>query len=368
MLLAVAKDFYAVLGVSKDASPEDIKAAYRKMSKEWHPDKHKGEKAAETKFKEINEAYEVLGNPQKKQMYDQFGSTGGPGAGGNGNFSGFSGFDFSSFNQGGQRVDFGDLFETFFGAGGGRGRPEARNRGEDREAEVTIAFADAVAGKRISLKIRTVVECEKCSASGAEAGSKVVTCPTCGGTGQVTRSAQSFFGQIQQRTICDTCSGAGKIPEKPCSNCKGEGRVRGEREVTIDVPAGISDGQTMKVTGKGDAGARGAEPGDLYVHVRVQPDTRFDREGDDVRSTAVVSVIDAILGAELQVPTVHGAVTVSIPAGMQPGQIFRLKSKGMPVLNTSRHGDHYVRVEVEIPRKLSREEKRILEEWRQAKG
>lgn len=355
---AIAKDLYAVLGLSRNASPEDVKKAYRKMSKEWHPDKHKGEKGVEDKFKEINEAYEVLSNPQKKQMYDQFGSTGGGQAGGG---QGFGGFDFSGFGNGG--ADFGDIFENFFG-GAARGQPAARTEGADREIEITIDFTDAVTGARLPVRMQKLAGCTTCGGSGAEPGTKIVTCSTCGGAGQTVRTVNSFFGQIQQRGVCPACSGSGKVPESPCRTCKGEGRLQEPLEVEIDVPAGIDDGQTLRIRGRGDAGLRGSQSGDLYVHIRVRPDPRFKREGSDIRSQVNVPVIDAILGGSAEVETVQGATTVQVPEGMQPGQVFRIRGKGMPHLGSSRHGDHYVTINVDIPKKLGRKERKLLEEWR----
>ncbi len=355
------RDFYEILGLSRSASADDIKKAYRRLSKELHPDKHKGDKGAENTFKEVNEAYETLSNPQKKQMYDQFGTTGNgaggfrPGAGG-----GFGGFDFSGGN--GQAFDFGDLFEGFFGGGGGRQRGPAK--GADVEVAIEIEFADSVSGLSRALEFEALRACSECKGDGAAPGSKVSACSECGGTGQVTRVASSFFGQVQQRMQCPKCRGSGKVPDKACPRCDGTGRRRERAKVTVDVPAGIADGQTLRVRGEGNAGERAAAAGDLYVHVRVEPDPRFAREGDDIHSTLVVSVPDAILGAEMTVQTVQGPVTLKVPAGTQSGQMLRIKGKGMPVLQTSRHGDHFVTVTVEIPSKLSREERKLVEEWK----
>lgn len=349
-----------MLGLSRDASPEDVKKAYRKYSKEWHPDKHKGDKGAEERFKEINEAYEVLSNPQKKQMYDQFGSTGGPGGQGQG------GFDFSGFGGGG--ADFGDIFESFFGGSQRGGRQTARTEGADREIEIAIDFKDVVTGVLLPVRIQKLAACGTCEGSGAEPGSKVVTCDNCGGTGQTVRTVNSFFGQIQQRGVCSKCAGAGKVPESPCRTCKGEGRLQQAVEVSIDVPAGIDDGQTLRIRGQGDAGIRGSAAGDLYVHIRVRPDARFKRDNADIRSEVSVPVIDAILGGEKEVETVQGPTTVQVPEGMQPGQVFRIRGKGLPQLGSSRHGDHYVTVNVEIPKKLSRAERKLLEEWKAIEG
>ena len=353
----MAIDPYAVLGVSRDVGTEDIKKAYRRLSKEFHPDRHKGDKAAEEKFKEINEAYEILSNPQKKRMFDQFGSTGGPGGG-----FGQGGFDFSSFGGGG--ADFADIFESFFG---GQGRSRQPQRGEDMEAEIAVDFAETVTGAKRTLSVRRETSCQACAGSGAEPGTEMKTCEGCGGTGQVTRVAQSFFGSIQQRMVCPQCRGAGRAPEKPCKTCRGEGRHEAKDEVVIEIPPGIDDGQTLRVAGGGNAGVHGKPAGDLFLTVRVRPDDRFARDGDDVRVRLTIGVLDAILGATVPVPTPHGEVSLTIPEGTQPGQVFRVRGKGMPVLGSSKIGDEYVEVEVEVPRKLSRDERRLLEEWRQMK-
>jgi molecular chaperone DnaJ len=360
----VARDPYAVLGLSKNASPEDIKKAYRKLSKELHPDKHKGEKDAETKFKEINEAYEILSNPDKKKMFDQFGRTDN-GAGGGG--QGFGGFDFSNFQGFQQNGDLGDLFESFFGRRGGA-RPVDQNQGSNHESQVEITLADVLHGTQKTIEVRRLIACDTCHGSGAAPGSSVVQCTTCGGTGQVTRTTQSFFGAVQQRMVCDTCGGSGTVPREPCKTCRGEGRVPQRSSITVNIPAGISSGQTLHVRGQGDAGRRGAPAGDLYVHVRVAPHPRFEREGSDIHSSIAIHVLDAILGAEIPVETLHGTTTVNIAAGLQPGQVLRIKGKGVPELGSSRYGDHYVTVVVEIPKKLSREEKKILEEWKKAQS
>lgn len=355
----MAKDLYSVLGLQKGASAEDIKKAYRKMSKEWHPDKHKGEKDAEAKFKEINEAYEVLGNEEKKSQYDRFGTTGGPGGG-----QGFGGFDFSGF-AGGNAADLGDLFENFFG-GGGRARGN-QNKGVDKEIQLTIELKDVLAGIRYPLELKMFVSCDTCEGSGAEPNSQIVTCETCGGTGQVTRVAQSFFGAIQQRGVCQTCGGSGKVPKEPCTTCKGEGRLQQKKEITVEIPAGVHDGQTLRFRGYGDAGRRGESAGDLYVHVRVAEDDTYERDGDDVRSFVTIPVLTAILGGSIDVPTLHGTSVMQVPEGTQPDQMFRIKGKGLPQLGSSRHGDHFVTVKIDIPTKISRSERKILEEWKAAR-
>jgi molecular chaperone DnaJ len=352
----MAKELYSVLGVSKDASAEDIKKAYRKMSKEWHPDRHKGDKAAEEKFKEINQAYEILSDPQRKAQYDQFGSTGNQGPGG-----GFGGFDFSGFQNG---ADFGDLFENFFG---GRARQQERES-TDMEIEIAIDLVDSVVGSQKTVRLSRLIACDTCDGKGAEPGSAIVTCSVCGGTGQTVHTVNSFFGQIQQRGVCRNCKGSGKVPEKPCHTCKGDGRVQKSSDVQIEIPKGIDHGQTLRVRGEGNAGLRGEGTGDLYVHIRIRNDARFVREGSDIRSQTAVPVIDALLGGEVTIETVHGSTTVQIPEGTQPGQILRIRGKGMPVLGSSRMGDHYVELLVDIPKKLSRKERKILEEWKEAQA
>ena len=355
----MAKDYYSILGLSKDASESEIKKAYRDMSKRWHPDKHKGEKDAEEKFKEINAAYEVLGNAKRKQQYDQFGTTGdaGGGFGGGGN----GGFDFSGFQQG-DMGDLGDMFSSFFG--GGQGRAQSRNRGRDIQIRITIDFSDVVHGAKKTVSLDTFVLCKACTGSGAEGNGKMKSCTECHGTGQVTRTAQSFFGTIQQAVVCSACQGSGQVPEKPCTVCKGEGRKREKVQVTIDIPAGIHDGQTLRLQGQGDAGSHGEASGDLLVQIHVKHDPKFVRDHDDIRTDLTIPVIDAILGTETKVQTVHGDVTLKIPAGTQPGTILRIKGKGLPVLSSSRVGDHYVTIHIDIPKRLSRAERKIMEEWK----
>jgi molecular chaperone DnaJ len=355
---------YEILGVTKGASTDDIKKAYRKKSKELHPDKHPGDKQKEEDYKKINEAYEILKDPKKKQFYDQYGSTSGPGGGAGGfggGFGGAQGFDFSDLGG------FNDIFEQFFSGGGAGGRRGGRRqqRGEDLEVELTLELEDVLTETKRDLTINRLEVCKDCDGSGAEAGSEKVTCDECNGTGQVVRTSQSVFGMLQQAAICPTCRGEGEKIENPCSNCRGEGRKQTKANVTVSIPAGIHDGQTLKVGGEGNAGPRGASSGDLYVHIRVRNHSTFVRDGNDVRTTAIVPVVDAILGTEITVKTVQGDVTLKVPNGTQPNQIFRLKGKGLPVLQRNANGDHYVTVVIEIPKKLNKKEKKVLEEWRQ---
>lgn len=349
-------DFYDILGVSRDASAEDLKRAYRALSKEWHPDKHKGDKAAEQRFAEINHAYETLSDPKKRQMYDQFGSAG-PGAGGPG------GFDFNTFQGFADMGDLGDLFGSFFGGARGSGQ-RVRTRGDDVRIALDVALREAFSGATREVTLRMPVTCEACSGSGAAKGAAVVTCTTCSGTGQVTRTAQSFFGAIRQSVLCSDCQGTGKRPEKMCPSCHGEGRTNGKRTIGIRIPPGIATGQALRLQGEGGAGLRGDTAGDLLVEITVLPDPEFVRDGDDIRSVIDVPVIDALLGADLSVPTLHDAVTVRIGEGAQPGDVLRVKGKGMPILNTARFGDQYVELRVVVPKKLSRAERKLMEEWR----
>lgn len=350
-------DYYEILGVSRDASAEDIKKAYRKLSKEYHPDKHKGDKVAEEKYKQINRAYEGLTDPKKRQAYDQFGSEDGPqfqgfGRGGSGGFGGFEGFESA-----------GDIFETFFG-GGRSGRREAAQEGSAMEVRMTLTLEEAFHGVRKTVRITKEIVCEACGGGGAEKGSTTVTCSACKGTGQIVRSVRSFFGVIEQGVLCDTCKGSGRVPETPCKACRGEGRKKGTEDVTVEVPPGISDGQSLRLRGKGGAGRQGAQTGDLYVRIQVHPDARFERDGDDLRTGVTIPVVDAVLGKDVSLTTFEGALTVKIPSGTQPQQILRVKGKGMPVLSSSRRGDLYVRVIVEVPGKVGRRERELWEELR----
>jgi molecular chaperone DnaJ len=356
----VATDYYTVLGLKRGASSDDLKKAYRRLSKEWHPDRHKGDKAAEEKFKEINQAYEVLSDAKKRQAYDQFGEAGVRGGAGGFGGAGAGGFDFSSFA--GNMGDFGDLFENFFG--GGAGRAKRSDRGTDQEAQTTVTLKEVLTGVQKHLMLRRYVICKTCTGKGVTEGGKFVTCSQCQGTGQVTKSVRSFFGTIRQNVLCEQCRGEGKIPEHPCKTCKGEGRVEHTDGFYVNVPPGIEDNQGLRVRGQGDAGRRSAEPGDLFVYVRVEPDARFRREKSDVYGKLSVHAIEAILGGEKAAETIQGPVMVKIPEGTQPGHVLRIKGKGLPVLGTSRYGDHYTEIAVEIPKKLSREERRLLEEWK----
>ena len=356
------RDYYEVLGVSKTASEDEIKKAFRKLAVKYHPDKDGGD---EVKFKEANEAYEVLKDNQKRQRYDQFGhaGVGGSGGGASGNpFEGFGGF-------GGQNVNFdfgdgglGDIFGQFFGGGSG-GNTQGPQRGRDVETSITLTFKEAVFGVEKKINLTLDDECEHCHGSGAEPGYDVKTCPDCKGSGQQTRVVNAFFGQFQQAVTCPTCRGKGKIPEKECTVCHGHGTTRQNRDITIKIPAGIDDGATIRLRERGEAVQDGVK-GDLYVHIRVKAHKKFTREGNIILSEEHISMVDAALGTEIDVETIDGTVRMKIPAGTQSGADFKLSSHGVPYLRSESRGPHIVGIVVDTPTKLSKKQKELLEEFR----
>lgn len=350
-------DPYETLGVPKDASDDQIKKAYRKLSKQYHPDLNKDNPEATEKFKEVNTAYEILSDKQKRAQYDQFGSASfGGGAGG-----GFGGFDFSGF-QGGGAGGFADIFESFFGGAQGAGPRRRSYRGQDLEVRLSIDFTDAIFGSDKVINLTKDIQCESCEGKGVEKGSHLVDCDNCKGVGQVTVVKNTMLGQIQTRTTCPTCHGDGQIPEKPCTSCHGKGNIRAQEDITVRIPAGVSDGTTLRLSGKGGAGMRGHEAGDLYVQINVKPSSSFERRGENIHTTQKIHVLQAILGDEIEVETVHGPVRMKIEAGTQSGQTLRIKGKGAPRLNSSVIGDHMVTLEVEIPKKLMGTEKEHYQE------
>ncbi len=362
------RDYYEVLGLGKSASADEIKKAFRRKAVELHPDKQGGDEA---KFKEINEAYEVLKDPSKKQRYDQFGHAGVGGAGGGGNpFEGYGGFGGGQ----GQNIHFdfgdmglGDIFSQFFGSGapGGPGGGQRQARGHDVEARTDITFEQAIFGTEISLKLNLEDVCEHCKGSTAEPGYELKTCPTCKGSGQVVQQMRTVFGNIQQAAICPECHGAGKIPEKVCSVCQGRGTKRKEQTIKLKVPAGIDDGATIRLREHGEA-AKGGHKGDLYVHIRVKPHKEFTREGDLILSSSHIDIVTAALGGEITVNTVDGPVTMKVPAGTQSGSDFKLSGHGAPHIRSGQRGAQIVTVIVDTPVKLSKEQTKILEEFRAA--
>ena len=360
----MARDYYEILGVTHTASSEDIKKAYRKLAHQYHPDTGKGDEA---KFKEINEAYQVLGNPDRRTQYDRFGTAGvNAPPGGSYGGQGFNVEDLGDiFSQGfSGGFDFGDIFSDIFGTARGR-RPRAQ-RGVDIEVETTISFAESFHGVTKELKLNKFDTCTICSGSGAEPGAKVITCPRCHGQGQIRSTQTTIFGTMSVSHICERCGGLGKVPEKACTACEGSGRLRQNKVLRVDIPAGIRDGTRIRLSNEGEVGYRESGKGDLYINVRVESDPRFRREDDDIYFKLNISYLEATLGADIQVPTVDGDVKLTIPSGTQPGTVFKLKGKGMPHLQKNGHGDQLVEVNVKIPTKLSREQKKLLQQLKKS--
>lgn len=362
--MADKRDYYEVLGVGKNASADEIKKAFRRAAIEHHPDRG----GDEAKFKEINEAYEVLKDEGKRKRYDQFGHAGVGGAGAD-PFAGFGG-------QGGQNVNFdfgdlglGDIFNSFFGGGfnGGQAGPQRHNRGRDVEARVEITFEQAVFGTEADLVLNMEDVCEHCKGKTVEPGYELKTCDRCGGSGQVVSVTRTIFGNIQQATICPKCQGSGKVPEKVCSVCHGKGTQLKKQKVGLKIPAGIDDGATIRLREHGEAVANGPK-GDLYVNIRVKPHKKFIREGDLILSEEHVGMVEAALGAEIDVDTVDGKVRMKVPAGTQSGSDFKLSSHGVPHLKGGTRGAHIVTIAVDTPTKLTKQQQELLKEFRQTQG
>lgn len=363
------RDYYEVLGVDKNASEDDIKKAYRKLAKQYHPDLHPGDKECEEKFKELNEAAQVLGDPEKRKKYDQFGHAAfdpnaGFGGGAGGGFGGFG--DFSGF--GGFGDIFGDLGDIFGFGGGSSARRNGPQRGESVRVGVTLTFEEAAFGCKKDLNISRIEECPDCHGSGCAAGTTADTCPDCHGTGTVRTSKRTPFGMVQSTGPCSKCGGTGKIIKNPCPTCRGKGAIRRNKKVTVNIPAGIDDGQTISLKGQGSAGANGGPAGDLLVTVAVRDSDKFERDGSNVLSSVTVSFTQAALGAELQADTIDGPVKLTIPEGTQSGTVFRLRGKGIPFLRGSGRGDQYVTVNVEVPRNLNSTQKDALRAYARTMG
>ena len=359
------RDYYEVLGVDKSASADEIKKAFRKAAIQYHPDKEGGD---ESKFKEVNEAYEVLKDSSKRQRYDQFGHAGMGGSTGGGNpFEGFGG----SYGQG-QEVHFdfgdlglGDIFGNFFGGNGGGGQKQRRSRGRDVETSIEIGFEQAVFGTEVDLNLSLEDTCEHCKGTTAEPGHELITCDQCKGSGQIVTATRTIFGNIQQAQTCPKCRGSGKVPEKTCSVCGGKGTKAKKQEIRLKVPAGIDeDGATIRLREHGEAIANGPK-GDLYVHVRVKSHKRFTREGDLILSEEHINMVDAALGTEIDVDTVDGPIKMKVPAGTQSGSDFKLSDHGVPHLKSNTRGAHIVTIQVDTPTKLSKRQQELLEEFKQ---
>ena len=357
------RDYYEVLGVSKTSSDDDIKKAYRKLAKKYHPDVNADNKEAEVKFKEVGEAYEVLSDSGKRQKYDQFGHAGvdpSYGAGAGGGFGGFSGgFGFE---------DLGDIFDNFFGGGFGGGAGRARNpkapiKGSDVQINMPLDFMEAVKGVKKTIGVSRLQNCGTCGGTGAAEGTKPETCSECSGTGQVKVTQRTPFGVVQSSRACARCGGKGTVITNPCKTCSGKGRVRATKNLEVNVPAGIDDGQSFVLRGEGDHGLNNGPAGDCAVRVSVRPDPIFDRDGYDIWCEIPITYAQATLGDEIIVPTVDGKVSYNIPEGTQPGTVFRLRNKGVPYVNGRGRGEQYVRVILEVPRGLNTKQKDALKSF-----
>jgi molecular chaperone DnaJ len=351
----LATDFYDLLEVPRDASAEDIKRAYRRLARELHPDTNP-DPAATDRFKEITVAYEVLSDPEKRQRYDRYGAEGLAG---------------DPFGFGGGGIN--DIFDAFFGSGspfggGGRRGPAGPPRGQDIEVVADLAFQDAVFGTRHSVAVRTAIACETCEATGAKPGTQPITCLECAGAGQVQRVRQSFLGQMVTNSICPRCGGQGEVISDPCPTCRGEGRTIEERSYTVDIPAGVDTGSTLRLGGRGAVGPRGGAHGDLYVHVRVHPHERFVRDGFDLRCDVPISFTQAVLGAHLEFDTLDGVEDLVVPRGTPTGTEFRLRGRGVPHLERRGRGDLIVRVVVDVPTDIGSEEEELLRQLAELRG
>ncbi len=354
-------DYYEVLGVQKNATADEIKSAYRKAAKKYHPDLNPDNKEAEAKFKEVNEAYEVLSDDQKRAKYDQFGH-----AAFDPSMGGGAQYDASGFG------DFGDIFSSFFGGGfGGGSSGRTRNgpaAGHDLRYNLTITFEEAAFGVRKEILVPREENCEQCKGSGAKPGTQPVTCSACGGSGQTRVQQNTMFGAFSTVRTCDACHGTGKIVKDPCPECRGKGRVSKSKRIAVNVPAGIADGQTLNMRGEGEAGYRGGPSGDLYVNIHVKPHKLFVRKGYDLNLDMNIPITVAALGGEIEVPTLNGSLKYKVPEGTQPGTVFRLKDQGVTKLNTTTKGDLYIRVNVQVPKKLNDEQRELFQKLAVALG
>ncbi len=349
--MSAKRDYYEILGVQRNAAEEEIKKAFRRLARQYHPDVNK-EKGAEARFKEINEAYEVLGDPQKRRAYDRFGHAGVTGAGAGAGAAGFETFGFG----------LNDIFEQIF-AGAAAGTRRGAQRGADLRYDLTISFEEAVRGCQKEIEIPRWESCPTCRGNGAQPGTSTTRCTACQGTGEIRRVQQSIFGQFVNVMVCDRCRGEGRVITTPCERCHGQGRVRTIKKVLVNIPAGVDDGINVRVTGEGEAPARGGAPGNLFVALSVKPHEYFKRQGTDIIYELPVSFAEAALGAEVEVPTLDGKETLKIPSGTQSGRTFRVKSKGVPVVHGSTRGDELVVVKVIIPQTITQRQRELLREF-----
>ena len=359
--MAEKNDYYETLGVSKSASKDDIKSAYRKLAKKYHPDNK--ETGNEAKFKEVQEAYDILYDDQKRRTYDQFGHAAfEQGAGGAGGGNPFSGFGF-----GDEGVDLGDIFSSFFGGGARRssGSNAGPRKGNDSLLRVKVDFMDTILGRDIEIPVEVDEKCPRCNGTGAKDASSIKTCPHCNGKGYIRVQRRSLFGVVEQQEVCPQCGGKGKIVTNKCPDCAGQGYLHKRKNVKVHILAGINNGQQIRVTGMGERGVNGGENGDLYVEIVVKPHKYFVREGNDIKLEIPLDFVDAILGTTIEVPTVYGDVQVTIPAGTQPNTVLRLKGQGVKDLRTGKPGDQYIKVIIQMPTSLSKDQKELLEKYKE---
>ena len=363
--MADKRDYYEVLGISKGASDDEIKHAYKSLARKYHPDLHPDDKEAESNMKEINEAYEVLSDSDKRQRYDQFGFAGVDPTYGQGQGGGYSGYSQGGFGGFGGFGDVGDIFESFFGGFGGsqRSNPNAPQRGQDIRASLTISFMEACKGTKKQVRVTRYESCPDCNGTGARVGTVPETCPDCHGSGTVKISQRTAFGVFQTTQACSRCGGKGRIIKSVCPKCQGQGRAKNVFTREVEIPAGIDDGQTLRVQGAGNCGANGGSYGDLNIMVSVRDGGIFERDGFDIRTEVPISFAQAVLGDEITVPTIDGNVKYTVPAGTQTGTVFRLRGRGIQKLYRSDRGDQYVTVNVEVPRNLSRRQEELLREF-----
>ncbi len=364
------KDYYEVLGVDRDADQDEIKKAYRELAKKYHPDRSDDPEAGE-KFKEISEAYDILSDPEKREKYDRYGHAGLGQDDYSVNFDDFAGGDFGGIGF----EDIDDIFDMFFGGRRrtSRSRSDRRSsrqskKGKDLKYQIEIDFEEAVSGTKKEIQIPREVSCDECGGTGAEPGSSSRTCSRCGGQGRIRTTQRTPFGQMATTQVCSECGGEGEIIENPCSQCGGSGTKRERSTITVDIPAGIRDGNQLRMSGEGQAGQRGARAGDLYIVVNVRDHEIFERRGDDIHCEIPINFVQAALGDEIEVPTVEDKVKFQIPEGTQPGDVLRLRNKGVPHLKKSGRGDQYIHIKVVIPRSLDQEQRELLEKFAEISG
>jgi molecular chaperone DnaJ len=354
------RDYYEVLGLSRGATEDDIKKAYRKLAKKYHPDLNQGDKKAEETFKEINEAYQVLSNPETRAQYDQFGHAGPTG-------QGFGGFDFGGFGDG-----FGDIFDIFFGGSGfgtgSRRRRRGPTRGNDIRYNLDITFEEAAFGTKKEIEVVRMEDCFECNGTGAKKPEDAATCPVCNGTGEVSQAQNTAFGRFVNVRVCDRCNGEGTVISNPCPKCHGRKKIRRVRKISVTIPAGIDNDQAITLRGEGQTGDMGGPSGDLYVYITVQPHKLFKRKGYDLHCDIPISFGQAALGADIEVPTLGGKVKYTVPEGTQTGTVFRLRNQGIQHLRSNSRGDLYVRVNIEVPRRLNEKQKELIQQFEELIG